>query len=168
MKQEYKSIETIIESGKAPGMKVILLSEINEVKTYMLIFSKGDEVVSGLTDFAKEYNVKSAHYQGIGSAFETEFGWFDFDRLEYLVNHVQIAEVTSLVGNITWYNGKPVAHSHTTVALRDGSVKGGHLLKMVVGPALEVVVTVQPTFLYKKLNTEFNAALIDPESEESN
>jgi uncharacterized protein len=165
MKQVYKSINTEIESGKAPALKVKLLSQTGGVKTYLLIFLKGDEVVSGLTDFAREYNVKSAHYLGIGSAFETELGWFDFDRGEYLVNLVQVAEVTSLIGNIAWFNNKPVAHSHTTVALGDGSVKGGHLLKMLVGATLEVVVTVEPTLLVKKLDPEFNAAIIDFESE---
>ncbi|SFT36010.1 hypothetical protein SAMN05421857_0376 [Chryseobacterium formosense] len=163
MESQYKSIETVIESGKAPGLKVKLLSEVGGVKTYMLVFAKGDEVVSGLTDFATEYEIKSAHYQGIGSAFETELGWFDFDRQEYLVNTVDIAEVTSIIGNITWYEGKPVAHTHTTVSLKDGSVKGGHLLKMIVGPTIEIIMTAEPTYLYKKLNPEFNAAAIDPE-----
>jgi predicted DNA-binding protein with PD1-like motif len=163
MKAYYKSIDTIIESGKAPGLKVRLLSEVGGVKTYMLVFSKGDEVVSGLTDFASEYDIKSAHYQGIGSTFETELGWFDFDRQEYLVNTIGVAEVTSIIGNITWYEGKSIAHTHTTVSLKDGSVKGGHLLKMLVGATIEIVLIAEPTFLYKKLNPEFNAAAIDPE-----
>ena len=32
----------------------------------------------------------------------------------------------------------------------DGIVHGGHLLEMYVGPALEVIVIVEPTALYKK------------------
>lgn len=163
MEPKYKSIKTVIESGKAPGLKVKILSESGGVKTYMLVFSKGDEVVSGLTDFALEQQIKSAHYQGIGSAFETELGWFDFDRNEYLVNTADATEVTSIIGNITWHDKKPVAHSHATVSLKDGNVKGGHLLKMIVGPTLEIVLTAEPAFLYKKLDTEFNAAVIDPE-----
>jgi predicted DNA-binding protein with PD1-like motif len=163
MEPKYKSIKTFVESGKAPGLKVKLLSEVGGVKTYMLVFSKGDEVVSGLTDFALEHEIKSAHYQGIGSAFETELGWFDFDRKEYLVNTADVAEVTSIIGNITWYEKKPIAHAHATVSLEDGSVKGGHLIKMLVGATLEIILTAEPAFLYKKLDTEFNAAVIDPE-----
>ncbi|MFC6095507.1 PPC domain-containing DNA-binding protein [Flavobacterium qiangtangense] len=163
MESQYKSINTEVESGKAPGLKIKLLSEVGGVKTYVLVFSKGDEVVSGLTDFASEYDIQSAHYQGIGSAFETELGWFDFDRQEYLVNTMGVAEVTSIIGNITWFGGKAAAHSHTTVSLGDGSVRGGHLLKMAVGATIEIVLTAEPTFLYKTLNPEFKAATIDPE-----
>ncbi|AMR32480.1 hypothetical protein A0256_14125 [Mucilaginibacter sp. PAMC 26640] len=160
-KVEYRSAATHAEPGKAPAMKVKLLSAVENVSTYLVSFFKGDEVVSGLTGFALEYNVKSAHFQGIGSAFSVELGWFDFDRLEYEVINVGIAEVTSLDGNITWYEDKPVVHAHTTASEKGGFVKGGHLLAMHVGPTVEVIVTVEPTSLHKKLNPEFNATMID-------
>jgi predicted DNA-binding protein with PD1-like motif len=161
--EEYRSAATHAEPGKAPNMKVKLLSTVGDVRTYMVIFLKGDEVVSGLTEFALNYDVKSAHFEGIGSAFSVELGWFDFERLEYQVIPVGIAEVTSLMGNITWYEGKPVAHAHATASERGGSVKGGHLLAMMVGPTVEIIVTVEPTALNKKLNPEFNATMIDPD-----
>ncbi|RZK37028.1 MAG: DNA-binding protein [Pedobacter sp.] len=160
---EYRSTDIAVETGNAPAMKVKLLSENGASKTYMLVFSKGDEVVSGLTEFAKKYDVKSAHYHGIGSAFSLELGWFDFDRLQYMVIPVGIAEVTSILGNITQYNGEPVTHTHATAAVSDGSVKGGHLLKLISGPTIEIVITVEPTALTKKMNTEFNALMIDTE-----
>lgn len=158
---EYRSTDIPIEMGKAPGMKVMLLSENGSSKTYVVVFSKGDEIVSGLTDFAKNYDIKSAHYHGIGSAFSLELGWFDFDRLQYMVIPVGVAEVTSIIGNITQYNGEPVTHTHTTAAIADGSVKGGHLLKLISGPTIEIFVTVEPTMLHKKMNEEFNALMID-------
>ena len=164
MKQEeYRSAATHAEPGKAPNMKVKLLSTAGDIRTYMVLFFKGDEVVSGLTEFALNYDVKSAHFEGIGSAFSVELGWFDFERLEYEVISVGIAEITSLMGNITWYEGKPVTHAHATASERGGSVKGGHLLAMMVGPTVEVIVTVEPTALNKKLNPEFNATMIDPD-----
>jgi predicted DNA-binding protein with PD1-like motif len=164
--QEYRSAATTSEAGKAPGMKVKLLSAVGDVKTYAVIFSKGDEVVSGLTEFAQKYNVKSGHYQGIGDALHIEVGWFDYQRKEFLVIPMDTVEVTSFTGDIAWYNKKPVAHTHMSASLKDGSVKGGHLLKLIVGPTLEVIVTVEPTPLYKRLNEEFNAAFIDPDKTE--
>jgi predicted DNA-binding protein with PD1-like motif len=160
-KVEYRSAATHAEAGKAPAMKVKLLSAVENVRTYMVSFFKGDEVISGLTGFALEYDVKSAHFQGIGSAFSVELGWFDFDRLEYEVINVGIAEVTSIDGNITWYEDKPVVHAHANASEKGGLVKGGHLLAMYVGPTVEVIVTVEPTVLHKKLNPEFNATMID-------
>ncbi|RZJ91474.1 MAG: DNA-binding protein [Chryseobacterium sp.] len=158
---EYRSTDETVEMGKAPGMKVKLLSTLGDTQTYMIVFSKGDEVVSGLTEFAKKYDVKSAHYQGIGSAFNLELGWFDFERLEYMVIPVGVAEVTSLIGNITLYNGNPVSHTHTTAAIADGSIKGGHLLKLISGPTIEIVITLEPTPLNKIMDAEFNALRID-------
>lgn len=72
-------------------------------------------------------------------------------------------KVTSFTGDLIWYHNKPVAHTHMTTSLRDGSVKGGHVLQLIVGPTLEVFVTVEPTPLYKKLDEGFNAGLIDPD-----
>jgi predicted DNA-binding protein with PD1-like motif len=160
---EYRSATASPDTGNAPGMKVKLLSTAGDVKTYAVIFSTGDEVVSGLTEFAHTYKVKSGHYQGIGDALHVEAGWFDYHRKEFLVIPLDTVEITSFTGDIAWYNGKPVAHTHVSASLKDGSVKGGHLLKLIVGPTLEVMVTVEPTPLYKRLNESFNAAVIDPE-----
>jgi len=158
--EEYRSTSHEVQLGNAPTMKVKLLSTVSEVRTYMVIFSKEDEAISGLTDFALNYDVKSAHFHGIGSAFGLELGWFDFDRLQYEVIPVGIAEVTSFMGNITWLDGKPIVHAHSTASLRGGEVKGGHVLALRVGPTFEVIVTVEPTPLYKKIDQEFQAGMI--------
>ena len=160
---EYRSATKYGEAGKAPGMKVKLLSTVGDVKTYAIIFSKGDEAVSGLTEFAQNYKVKSGHYQAVGDALHVEAGWFDYQRKEFLVISLDSVEVTSFTGDIAWYNKKPVAHTHMSASMKDGSVKGGHLLALIVGPTLEVIVTVEPTQLYKRLNEEFKAGLIDPD-----
>jgi len=44
--QEYRSATSDVEKGKAPGMKVKLLSTAGDVKTYAVIFATDDEVVS--------------------------------------------------------------------------------------------------------------------------
>jgi len=158
---EYRSADLVVGGGKSPGMGVKLLNDHEASPTYMIVFSKGDEVVSGLTEFANKYAVKSAHFHGIGSAFSLELGWFDFERLQYKVIPIGVAEVTSILGNITLYNGEPVIHAHATAALGDGSVKGGHLLKLISGPTIEIVITLEPNPLFKKLDAEFNALMID-------
>ncbi|WP_324680253.1 PPC domain-containing DNA-binding protein [Hymenobacter sp. GOD-10R] len=164
--QDYISLTTgkPVELGKAPNMKVKLLSTSGQVKTYVLIFSKGDEIVSGLTEFAQKYNVKSAHYQAIGDALSVKVGVFDYGRKAFkVIPFNDPIEVTSLTGDVAVYNGKPVAHTHVNLATFDGLLHGGHLFELVSGPTVELFVTVEPTPLYKKLNTEFDAAIIDPE-----
>lgn len=163
--QEYVSPTGTVQPGKAPKMKVKLLSTNGESKTYMLMFSKGDEVVSGLTDFAIKYDVKSASYTAIGDAISSKAGWYDYRKKAFKVIKIDTAEVTSFIGDIAIFNGKPVAHTHFSAATSDGLVHGGHLLELIIGPTLELVITTQPTFLYKKLDKEFEAAFIDPDRE---
>jgi predicted DNA-binding protein with PD1-like motif len=160
--QSYVSPVKPAEPGHAPGMEVKQVSENGTTKTYVIIFSKGDEVVSGLTEFAQKYNVRSAHYQGVGDAMSAKAGWYDYSRKEFKVIPIDTAEVTSFIGDIALFNGKPVAHTHFSAAVSNGSVFGGHLLEMIIGPTMEIFVTVEPTPLYKKLDTEFNAGVIDP------
>ena len=164
--QEYVSPTQPAQTGKSPGVKVKLLSTNGETKTYVLIFSPGDELRSGLTEFAQKYNVTSAHYTAIGDASSVKMGWYDYNRKMFKVIPInEPTEVSSLIGDIAIFNGKPVAHSHVNVAIADGISHGGHLLEMIVGPTLEVFVTVEPTALYKRLDTTFHAGVIDPSLE---
>jgi uncharacterized protein len=161
--QEYSSPTQPVETGKAPGVKIKLLSTNGQTKTYVLIFAQGDEVRSGLTEFAQKYNVKTAHFSAIGDASSAKFGFFDYDRKMFKVIPItQPSEVSSFNGNIALFDGKQVVHIHATIATEDGSTRGGHLLELVTGPTLEVILIVEPTILNKKVNPKFGAALIDP------
>jgi uncharacterized protein len=66
--QDYISPTKPAETGKSPGLKIKLVDSTAGSQTYVLIFAKGDEVVSGLTEFALTHRVRSAHYTAIGDA----------------------------------------------------------------------------------------------------
>lgn len=165
--QEYANPTKVLAIGKAPGLKVKLLSTQGKTKTFMLIFAKGDEVVAGLTEFAKKNRIKSGHYTGIGDMLTAQAGWFDYERKKFKIIPIDTAEVTSFTGDVAWFKGNPVAHTHMSAALKDGSVKGGHLLELISGPTMEIIFVEEPVGLYKKLDPEFDAALIDPELTEN-
>lgn len=161
--QEYADTTKKMEDGKAPGLKVKLLSSVGQTKTYLLIFTKGDEIVAGLTEFVKKNNIKSGHYTGLGDALSAKAGWFDYDKKKFKVIQIGVSEVSSFTGDIAWFKGNPIAHTHFSAAIEDGSVKGGHLLELFCGPTMEIILIEEPVALYKKLDPEFNAALIDPD-----
>jgi len=162
--QDYISPTTPPKPGKAPGVKVKLLSTNGQTKNYVLVFATGDDLRTGLAEFAKKYDVKSAHYSAIGDASSLTVGWYDAEKKMFKVIPInEAAEVTTLTGNIAIYNGQPVNHSHVNVATSDGIVHGGHLLELVVGPTLEVFVTVEPVALHKKFDEKTQAAVIEPE-----
>ena len=69
----------------------------------------------------------------------------------------------SLLGDIAVDDeGEPSLHAHVVLGLRDGSVKGGHLLEAIVCPTLEVTLIEAPAHLRRKKRPEFGIALIDP------
>ncbi len=160
--QEYVAPVGPVETGKSPGMKAKLISSHGNTKTYVLVFSPGDEVRSGLTEFARKYQVGAAHYTAVGDVVSGKVGFYDYQKKLFKVIPIDTAEVVSFTGNITLYNKEPVAHTHASFSMSDGSVRGGHLLELVVGPTLEVFVIVEPSTINKKLNPVYNATVIDP------
>jgi len=152
------------QPGMAPGVKAKLISENGATKTYMIIFAPGDEIMSGLTDFAVKYKVQSAHFTAIGDITSAKIGWFDRSKKMFKVNPInEQCEITSMIGDIALYNGIPVVHAHINVAAQDGTVRGGHLLEGFIAPLLEVTMTVEPVPLYKKFDPDMGLYKIDPE-----
>jgi uncharacterized protein len=152
-----------IPKGKAPGMKVQLLSENNGRKEYAVIFAKGDEAFSGLSEFAEKYHVTAAHFTAIGALSGAEIAWFSPERKMYKKIPVDgQTEVASMIGDIALYKGKPVVHAHMVLGLPDGTARAGHVLKAVVSPTLEVMITVDPNAMLKSLDPETGLTLIDP------
>lgn len=149
--------------GRAPGMQVQLLSESNGRKEYAVIFSKGDEAFSGLNEFAEKYHVKSAHFTAIGALSGAVLAWFSPERKMYKKIPVEgQLEVASMIGDIALFNGKPVVHTHMVVGLPDGTARAGHVLEAVVSPTLEVMITVEPNAMLKRLDPATGLTLIDP------
>ena len=165
--QEYVSPTKPPETGRSPGVKVKLISEAGSTKTYVLIFAPGDEVLSGLKEFAIKYKVRSAHFTAIGDAKSAKVGWYDQSKKMFKVIQIDHqSEITSLIGDIAIFNGNPVVHGHINLAAEDGTVHGGHLLEAFVSPTLEVMMTVEPVQLTKRMDAGFNLSLIDPSLEQ--
>lgn len=159
----YQAPSLPIKLGQAPGVKVQLLNEDSSHKEYAVIFSKGDEVLSGLTEFAEKYRITSAHFTAIGSFRKATLAWFSAEKKMYKKIPIQEqVEVASMLGDIAVANGKPVVHAHTVVGFPDGSTKAGHILEAFVWPTLEVMVSVEPRAMYKIRDLETGLSLIDP------
>lgn len=160
---DYQSPSKPVETGKAPGLQSRLLSDVNGTKTYVLIFAKGDEVLSGLTDFAKQNTIQSAHFSAIGAFQRATTAWFDPKKKQYRLNPIDgPIELVSLLGDIAVHDGKPTVHAHMAVGHPDGRVEGGHLINAYVFPTVEVFMTVYPTPLYKVDDAETDLNFIDP------
>lgn len=154
------------KKGTAPGMHVKLITNGEGAKQYAVIFSTGDEAYSGLLDFAEKYHVTSGHFTAIGALSSVVLGWFDPKKKMYRENPInEQLEVAAMTGNFALYEGKPALHTHIVVGRRNGTADGGHVLKAIVAPTLEVFVTVDPVALQKKYDPATDLTLIDVNSQ---
>src|SRR5579864_3555026 len=87
--------------GLAPGLKVTDLGKSG--RTYRVNMTKGDEIMSGLTEFAEKYHIKNAHFTAIGAINRGVFGWTDVESGlgQKKIELNQEAEIVSLMGSIS-------------------------------------------------------------------
>jgi predicted DNA-binding protein with PD1-like motif len=161
----YVSPSQAVPRGQAPKMQVQLLNPGEPTKQYAVIFYQGDEAFSGLLEFAEKYHVTSAHFTAIGALNGATLGWFDPQRKMYKKIPINGQhEVIAMIGDIALYQGKPAVHTHMVVAGPDGTTRTGHVLAAFASPTLEVMVTVDPVTMQKRLDPETDLTLIDPAS----
>lgn len=126
----------------APGMRVTDLGKGG--RTFRVNFSRGDDILSGLVEFAQKYKIKNGHFSGLGALDKGMFGWTDTERGngQKKIPLTEQAEVVSVVGSITTNaQGVATVHAHGAVALQDGRVIGGHWFEAHVGIIAEIFVT---------------------------
>jgi predicted DNA-binding protein with PD1-like motif len=133
-------------------------------RTYVIVLSTGEELASGLKQFASDQKLGSSTFKAIGAFSSVKLGWFDWDAKQYRpsVTLNEQVELVSLIGDVALADGRPQVHSHVVVAKRDGSAHGGHLVEACVRPTCEIVLTENPEKLRKKLDPESGLALIVP------
>jgi len=129
-------------TGSAPGMKVTDLGTGG--RTFRVTMTKGDDIMAGLTEFAEKYHIKNGHFTALGAIDKGVFGWTDVERGlgQKKIELNQEAEIVSLLGSITTdAQGRATVHGHGSVALTDGSVRGGHWFEAHVSIIAEIYVT---------------------------
>lgn len=132
-----------------------------EQRTYAVVFDAADEVVAGLTEFARAERLTASHFSGIGAFSDVTLGFFDVDEKDYARNSIaEQVEIVSLIGNIACKDGNPKVHAHVVVAKRDATAHGGHLLEAHVRPTLELIVTESPAHLRRETDDATGLPLI--------
>ena len=108
-------------------------------RQFLLRFATGDDLLRGLTDFAKEHSIQAAWINYLGAISVASLRYYNQDEKAYedftIDRHL---EVLSGVGNISLLDGEPFVHTHMAVADRDGNAFGGHVNEGTLVWALEV------------------------------
>ena len=140
-----------------------LVSKPGETRVWITVLEGGEEVKEALLKMAKREGVENVSFVALGAFEKAMLGYFDWQQKKYQEIAVdEQVEVISLVGDIVPdEKGNPSFHAHTVLGRRDGSTRGGHLLKGAVRPTLEVTMTELPAHLTRRKHPELGVALIE-------
>lgn len=144
-------------------MKSKLIADTGQ-KVWAIVFESDEDAAQGLLNFAREQKLAASQFTGIGAFREVELGFFEIEKKDYKCIPIrEQLEVLSLIGDVSLKQGEPKIHAHVVLGKIDGSAWGGHLLKGIVRPTLEVILTESPAHLRRRHDEKTGLALIDPE-----
>lgn len=131
-------------------------------RTFVLILDQGEEAFKTITEFANQQGISGASVSAVGAFAEARVGWFDLAAKKYKPIPVgEQCEVLSLLGDVAeGDDGKASLHLHAVLGLKDGSVRGGHLISGSVRPTLEVTIRETVAHLRRKKRPDLGIALI--------
>ncbi|WP_296072205.1 PPC domain-containing DNA-binding protein [uncultured Agrobacterium sp.] len=133
-------------------------------RTFILVIEPEEEAFEAIKRFAKRENINAASVTAIGAFSTATLAFFDLASKEYKEIPVNAqSEVLSMLGDIVLdENDTPNPHLHVVLGFADGATRGGHFLKGLVRPTLEVVIRETPAELRRSYSKDFGIALIDP------
>jgi predicted DNA-binding protein with PD1-like motif len=145
-------------------MKSRLLWEAAGERTFVAVLDAGDEAFATITDFANRNSLGGASLTAIGAFEKVTVGWFDLREKTYRPIEIdEQCEALSLLGDIAvGDDGRASLHMHAVLGLKDGSTRGGHFLKGIVRPTLEVTIVETPAHLRRRKQPGLGIALIHP------
>ncbi len=104
---------------------------IREVKAAGWVMGKlehGSDLLGALTRICEERNVRLGRVELIGAVQKVRLAFYDQKKKVYGYREInEPLEITSLVGNVSLRDGKPMVHAHVNLANEKGEVFGGHL-----------------------------------------
>ena len=106
---------------------------------YIIRFELEEEVVSNLSQLARQMEIKGGVFYGIGAVKAAVIGYFEPSTQQYQKkNFPESMELVSLEGTLSWLEGEPFIHAHAVLAGSDFSTYGGHLFSAKVSATVEL------------------------------
>ena len=120
------------------------MAAYNEVQTGRCFIGKldhGRDLLGQLTSVCEKEKICLGTVEAIGAVQKARCGYYDQRAKEYNFFDIdEHLEITSLLGNISIRDGKPVVHAHATFADKKGNAFGGHLAEGTIVFACEFVI----------------------------
>jgi hypothetical protein len=129
---------------KKPRITWIFMATYNEVHPGRCFIGKldyGSDLLGELTSVCEKEKIHLGTVEAIGAVQKARCGIYYQQAKEY--NFFEIdeeLEITSLLGNISIRDGKPMVHAHATFTDEKGNAFGGHLAEGTIVFACEFVI----------------------------
>lgn len=128
---------------------------------FLLIIRRGDLVAKTIVACADKLELPAAAVSGIGAIEDPEIAYYNLQARRYDAKKYQgIYELVSLIGNVSFNDGKRFLHAHVGLSKTDYSLFGGHLVEAKVGVIAEVLITPLANTLSRAHDDETNLHLI--------
>jgi len=138
-------------------MKLIL----QDKNKYILKVGVGEDVMAELKRFCKEQGIEAGVFYAIGAAKELQVAWYDVDVKEYTKRDIkQELEIISLLGNIAMKGEEVIVHTHGSFSDENMQLVGGHVNKLIVGGACEIMLEKLDGHIEKAFDEEIGLNLM--------
>lgn len=108
----------------------MIIKESSPGRCLLARLDHGAEIISQITDIARERKIRAAAISAIGALSRADLGFYDQAGREYSVRAVEEpVEIASCAGNISFLDGQPFVHAHAVLADSSGVTFAGHLVR---------------------------------------
>ena len=126
----------------------------------IVVLGRGEKIVEQLGELVQAHEIPSGTITGLGAVMNTRLGFYHLPKKKYDERTIpEEVELVSLIGNITWFENKPVVHVHATIGTTDFRAMAGHLFEAQVAVTVEIFVSVKDVRVQRKFNPEMGLNL---------
>ena len=127
----------------------------------VVVLEAGDEIISSLESLVKKEAVQSGSFIGIGAVKDIKLGFYDVENKQYLDEFFKgYYELVSMMGNITYFEAKPVIHCHAVIGDKEHKLHGGHLYTATVTATTEIFIRASHDRIERKYDDKIGLNLI--------
>jgi predicted DNA-binding protein with PD1-like motif len=108
---------------------------------YVIRLDIGDEIVESLKSICRENKITLGSIIGIGTTTRAKIGLLETGtKVYHPQEYTGDMEITNLTGTVSEMNGEVYLHIHTSLALPNHEVIGGHLDYAYISAVAEIII----------------------------
>jgi hypothetical protein len=130
---------------------------------YIVRLDTGERIIETLAALCAAEGIRAASVTGLGTCVKAELGSLDWETKSHRRRRFEgHFEITSLLGNVSVQNGKPIVHLHATLADVECRTFSGHLHEAEIKATGEIIIRPLAGELRRRKDPSTGLNLIEP------